>query len=122
MGFFSNLKLINVFRESKPFQSLKSIQWRADQILKNVTPDQRESVAAKIYSFIADFKDEQVQDETEQYVSRLYTRGGWELSYLPDDEFDRHPSESDIRELLQNWPAGAADFPDIPTPDDIADL
>lgn len=122
MGFFANLGPLHVFREVKPFRHLRTIKWRADQLLKKRTPEELEAAALEIHEVISRFKEEYVAEETERYVSRLCDVGGWELAYLPTDEDGLRPSEADIRALLQNWPSWADDQPDLPSADDIDDL
>lgn len=127
MGFFDNLLPLHVFLESKPFGGLMSIKWRADQILKIRTPQELEIAAAEIQEVLSSYIDAQIAEETERYISRLYENGGWELDYLslePQDAdgYRRHPTEGDIRELLENWPSWADDKPSISSSDDIEDL
>lgn len=124
MGFFTNLDSQSEFRVTKPFNSLREIRWRAEQILKkkNMTREQLESAARGINRVISDYKEEKLAEELDRHVNYLYEQGGWELGLLEDIDNGRQPSRDEIRTLLENWPRWANDSPDIPTEENIYDL
>ncbi len=99
MGFLTNLYSQNKFDVTKTFNSLRDIRWRAEHILekKNRTPEQFESAAKGIHDFIAEYKNEKLAEEIENYAQQIYERGGWQLDYLDGFDYDRQPSMSEIR-------------------------
>lgn len=121
MGFLTNLYSQNKFDVTKTFNSLRDIRWRAEHILekKNRTPEQFESAAKGIHDFIAEYKNEKLAEEIENYAQQIYERGGWQLDYLDGFDYDRQPSMSEIRDLLESWPRWAGNNPDIPTEENI---
>ena len=121
MGFLTFLHSQNLFHVTKPFNSLRDINWRAEQILKkkNRTPEQLEFAADAIYGWISEYKEEKLAEEIENHVCRLFKNGGWELGFLEDFDNDRQPSMDEIRNLLADWPCWADDKPDIPTEENI---
>lgn len=124
MKIFLNLELLTPYRSGKPFAGVRTIKWRAEQILskRERTTEQIDSAATTIRRVIDDFKEERVREEFDAYVCKLYERGGWELDFLEDCGGDRHPTLAEIRALLENWPSWADDKPDAPVAEDFDDL
>jgi hypothetical protein len=120
MGYFDNLKAINVFRESKPFSGLLTVKGRADQLLKGKPAGEIERTAEQIEWAIAAYVEEQIEEDVDRHAGRLRDIGGWELQYLESAEAGYSPTYSEIRDLLENWPHYATDKPDILSADEIA--
>lgn len=125
MNYFFNLELLTPYFATKPFDALRTIKWRAEQILQKEshkrTAEQIDCAASTLKELLDEFKNERAEEELENYAARLYDRGGWELGYL---EFgnDTQPSLRDIRNLLKSWPSWADDKPNLTQAEDFDDL
>lgn len=119
MSFFKYLTRLSTSTQRQiPFPTLDSIHWRANYILRNRTEAELEIIANEIHELIEAYKQEYLSTATNNYIAELSENGGWELNYLDDRGAD---SESDIRELINNWPSYAPDKLSIPI-DDMSDL
>ncbi|MFP5391636.1 MAG: hypothetical protein ACLGI6_08840 [Gammaproteobacteria bacterium] len=107
-----------------PFTSLRTMKWRAEQILQKPerTHDELDRAAFSLRYAIDEHNEIRAEDEFEAYVDRLYTRGGWELSYIEGADVEIGPTRTHIRDLLQNWPDWADDKPDFIRAEDFDDL
>jgi hypothetical protein len=124
MKFFRNLELLQPHPNIKSFSAIRTIKWRADQILKHRkrTPEQIDCAALAIRTLIDEYKEHRISEEFEQHVRRLYEHGGWELDFLENFEFERQPTLQEIKQLIENWPSWADDKPDFLQAEDISDL
>lgn len=94
------------------FPMARAIYWRAAQILKNRTKEQRINGGTRLLQLVHEFSEARLAEEVENYVheysNKLVEHGGWELGYFPDSYRDErgtfHVSRSDTAHLLENWP------------------
>ena len=107
----------------KHFPSIRTIQWRVQQVCKGRSVEQIIAATDTVMEWIADVQEAALAADTEEFLdeeaSRIYNYGGWELEYMPGgprDEDGRPYSFSlrDIYDLLTNWPHGAHDQPAFP--------
>lgn len=104
---------------SDTFGRLDSIGRQALKMLERRTLDEIRSAAVEIRAEIDAYIDNYIEDETESYINRLSTDGGWELGYLPPGS---QGTEREIRDLLENWSGEWDDRPNLPSRDDVSDL
>lgn len=102
-----------------PFRKFDDVASRALRLLRAYTLEELRAWAAAIDEAIEWERTLYVEIETDRYVERLVSQGGWELGYLNDGD---HPTETNIRWLLRNWPNEADDLPDLPSEDDVSDI
>ena len=115
------VKLSSAFKSSDVdlFNRFGWVGNKALAFLKRRKIDELISAAIEIDTEIQCFLDQYIDQETENYVQQLVTKGGWELGYLPEGS---QGTEHDIRRLLANWSAEWDDRPNLPSRDDINDL
>ena len=101
------------------FNKFWSVGMQALALLKRRNIKEIGSAAAEIHSEIFDYTDQYIEQETESYVQRIASDGGWELGYLPEGS---RGTEDEIRYLLNNWSGEWDDRPDLPSRDEINDL
>lgn len=102
-----------------PFRRLSQIGFRASSLVRHLSTDELVECANLVEKIVAEERELYVEIETDQYVSRIVARGGWELKYAPDPDFK--VSDGSVRWLLNNWPEEAEEEPDLPRPDDLPD-
>ena len=102
-----------------PFKRLDDVMSRAAAIVRHLSAEQLAAALKSISSAIEHQKLWYVEVETEMYVDRLVTQGGWELKYMPANTAVTRES---VIELLNNWPRDADDEPDIPREVDFSDV
>lgn len=100
------------YHEVIDFPMARAIYWRAAQILKNRTTEERINGGNRLMLLIREFSENRLAEEIESYISeysnKLVEHGGWELGYFPDHYRDEHGtfhiSRADAAHLLENWP------------------
>lgn len=101
------------------FNKFRWVGMQALALLKRRNIEEIGSAAEEIHSAIFDYIDQYIEQETESYVQRIASSGGWELGYLPEGS---RGTEDEIRYLLNNWSGEWDDRPDLPSRDEINDL
>lgn len=132
MSYNSKIGPLSYFEQVKPFPTLRSMKWRAEQILKKSRHENQWRMAAEtLEHWISEYKESRLNEEMENFIYKrsrqLSEEGGWELAYLPHDIYHRDDpnhmaTEADIRYLLENWPMGVDVQPDFPKEEDFEDL
>ena len=122
MMFFQHLYHLRL--HAGPFHSLRTMKWRAENLLEKQgrTPDDIDRAASSLRYAIDEHNKNRAEDEFEQYVERLYTRGGWELKYLEGADEEIGATRTEIRNLLENWPDWADDKPSFRHAEHFDDL
>lgn len=102
-----------------PFRKLDDVASRALKMLRSYQLEELKIWAAEVDKAVEYERELYVSMETDHYIDRLVSHGGWELRYLPDGY---HATEINIRWLLNNWPSEADDLPDLPSEEDVEDV
>jgi hypothetical protein len=102
-----------------PFRRLNVIAHRAARLLGAHEIEELRRIASMIDETIAERKERYVESQTDAYVQRLASQGGWELKYFSGEA--EEISEASIRKMLSDWPADADESPELPDADDLAD-
>ena len=101
------------------FNRFRSIGERSLGMLGRRTLQEIRSAAIEMQAEIDAWKDQYIEQETDNYIRRLSEHGGWELGYLPSDS---RGTESEIRYLIENWSSEWDDSPSLPSKDDVSDF
>jgi len=101
------------------FQRFNLVRLWALRILERRDLDEIRFSAECIQKEIDDSVDAYIENETASLIKRLAEQGGYQCLYLPDGS---NGTESEIRDLLENWSGDFDDPSGLPKRDDVSEL
>lgn len=119
MNDWDNFDLLSSHAPKYPYEAINGIAWRARRILKGWTNKKLTTAITAINEALEEQVTYYLEAEKASYVQSLVENGGWELSYLPLGE---EVTTEAVRELIENWPSDADDWPSLQDRRDFADL
>lgn len=121
MSHFDFISRLSKFESPRPFPKIRSLAWRVSRLLSGQTSTSLEHAAEWIEKCVQQYKEEKVAEDRERAIRSLEVEGGWELAYWLRFGDRGPPSEKELRELLDFWPAEAGAGPDVLDVEDISD-